>query len=134
MNLSLSGMSALMAPKLTALRRVLNPHRFDPLLARRIWWDKKEGDYAVKDRHVQRFQSQLIGYGHAPTKKRKQPTMAPPAESLERAYQLSGGCNKRMCGSGLNQPGIVGQGLRMAGMRGTGVPINLRNAKDINYL
>jgi hypothetical protein len=63
--------------------------------------------------------------------------MAPPAETLERAYQLmTGGCSgsaKKMRGEGLNVAGMSGHGLRMAGMKGRGVPINLRNIQDINY-
>jgi hypothetical protein len=134
MNLSLSGISSLMAPKVTALRTVVNTRRFDPLLARRIWWDKKSGDMDVQDRHVQRLQNQMVGYGRPNIKKRKA-TMAPPAENLEKRYQLEGsglGIPGQM-GGALGIPGQYGAGLRMAGMHGRGVPINLRNPLDMSY-
>lgn len=118
---SILGMSSLMTPRISALE-VVHKRRFDPLLARKVWWDKKLGDADVQDAHTQRLQNQMVGYG---IRKRKPPTMDPPAANLEKRYKLSG--------AGLNVVGQVGAGLRMAGMRGRGLPIKLAHPSTIKY-
>ena len=140
-NRSLQGISGLMEPRITALRRVEGLHRFDPLLVRQLWWDEKEGDDSLRRRHNQKGSSGgMIGYGR--NRKKRPMTMAPPAENLEKRYRLQDGEGLRMAGQGLGMTGgggMSGEGSRMYGQgcggcqSGRGLPIRLSNPASMRY-
>jgi hypothetical protein len=116
-NRSLQGISGLMEPRITALRKVENVQRFDPLLTKGVWWDNRMGDDTLQTRGNTMRQSGLIGYGR---RKKRPMSIPPPAMNLEKRYKLQGGRGLRMAGGG----------LRMAG---AGLPIRLSNAQSMNY-
>jgi hypothetical protein len=132
LNRSLQGISGLMEPRITALRKVENVQRFDPLLTKSVWWNNRMGDDTLQTRGYaqQMNQSGLIGYGR---RKKRHMSMPPPAVNLEKRYKLQGGRGLRQGGGGMNGQGLrmAGQGLRMAGQ---GLPIRLSNAQSINYM
>jgi hypothetical protein len=125
LNRSLQGISGLMEPRITALRKVEGVHRFDPLLTRKIWWDEKLGDDSVRRRHTQKNTSGIIGYGY---RKRRAMSMAPPAANLEKRYKLQSGEGLRMVGQGLGMVGGCG-----GCQSGRGLPIRLSNPASMRY-